>query len=447
MKDIDNFNYSNISDNTFKSDSFIDTSLLKQYLRNSNAKSKSNPYFEQIISIVDTFFEIRTKAEELNKSSNFFKVFNKEKDLPISWQDISDVLNPQSSNAINEPPTRLINIIAKEKFGTIQTLSTDMRKLLQRKREMVSISRVQQMDSACLRWLTRQPGYTTEQKAGNKQRVMGVVRFETYDTLENRVFKDFLRLCMVECRRYIDKFEINFPKSQRIKEVKKLQSLIKVTLEKPEMDTIKRLYSYPKPNYVLQNNTSYKIIWDLYKKLIQKSKLLETAWCNRQIIVSQYQQLIIMNYFFMISKNKDIDSFYFTNPSINLLPSKKGIFINNLCSSLKLIHFKKTNKFIYISPINKLSIIQFTIQNSVGLKTKIDFHFNYIPVNESSNEEIIFNDKSIFDNRLYFIYKESEKILLVNNTKSFEMLIIENTDDTYEKIQLTLKNMLINLGV
>jgi Ca2+-binding EF-hand superfamily protein len=446
MKDIDEFNYANTFNSPYKSKDFKDTSVLKQYLRNNNAKSKSNPYFEQIISIVDTFFEIRTKAEEVNKSSNFFKVFNKEKELPISWEEISNVLNPQYSNTLNEPPTRLINIIAKEKFGTIQTLSTDMRKLLQRRREMIPISRVQQMDSACLRWLTKQPGYTTEQKAGNKQRVMGVVRFETYDTLENRVFKDFLRLCIAECRRYLEKFEKHYPNSQRIKEVKKLQSLAKITLEKPEMENIKRLYSYPKPNYVLQNNASYKTIWNLYKKLIQKSKLLETAWSNRQIVVAQYYQLSVMNSLFTMSKENNIYSYYFTNPTINLLPSKDGIFINNLGTSLKLLHYKSINKYVYLSPINKSGVITITIQNPNGIKKNTYCHFQYIPIIENELNEIIFKDRLNYNNCYYFVYKESEQIKINygNRIDQKQVLTIENSDDAYEKIQNTMTKILLN---
>lgn len=437
MKYINEFNYTNNLNSLYKSNSFTDTKALKQYLRQNNDKNKSNPYFEQIISIVDNFFELRAKAEEINKQTDYFKVFSKERELPISWNTINSVLNPKTEDSLNEPPTRLINIIAKEKFSTIQTLSNEMRKLLQRKREMVPINRVQEIDSACLRWLTKQPGCTTEQKAGNKQQVMSVIRFETYDTLENRVFKDFLRLCISECRRYIEKFDKKFHNSQRLKEVRKLQSLAIITLSKPEMKTIKRLYNYPKPNYVLQNNASYKTIWNLYKKLLQKSKLLETAWSNRQIVVSQYNQLCVINFFNNLSKENKAKKYYFTSPTINLMPTKNGIFINNMSTSLKLIYLEESSTFIHISPLNVNGIVKTSIQYPNNIYEDFYFHFQYIPFLKNDITEISFQKEINFDSRYYFTYKESPLIeITTNNSISKNQLIeIENSDDAYEKIE------------
>lgn len=448
MRYIEEFNYGNINNNHFTDKVFKDTSLLKQYLRQSDSQKKRNYYFEQVISIVDNFFELRTKAEVVNKKSNFFRIYNKEKDLPLSWEDINSVLIPKNDDILSEPPIRLINIIAKEKFGTIQKLSCDMRKLLQRKREMVPMDKVQELDSTCIRWLTKQPGYTTEQKAGNKQRVMSIVRLETLDTLENRVFKDFLRLCVSECRRYIDKFEKHFNNSQRIKEVRKLQNLAILTLSKPEMQTIKKLYNYPKPNYVLQNNSSYKTIWDLYKKLLHKSKLLESAWINRQVVVSQFNQLCLFNYFINLPKEFNSKQYYFTSPTVNLMPSKNGIFINNLESSIKLIYLKKNQVFIQISPTSSLGTMQISIQKQNNIPENYFIHFLYIPLLKNLSSEFSFNKYTDYSSHYFIVYKESPEIIfnVDNKINNSHLIEINNNNDPYEIIQINMSKILFQLG-
>ena len=436
MPYIESFTYLAKDNPIFNDKMFKDPSPLKQYIRQSNAKSKSNPYFEQIIGVLDSFYELRTYAEAINKKGNYFKVFNKDKELPVSWDEITEVLNPNNGKISDEPPTRLINIIAKQKFGTIQTLSDQMRKLLQRKREMVPLSRIQQIDSTCIRWLTKQPGYTTEQKAGNKQRLLGVVRYETYDTLENRVFKDFLRLCIVECRSYIEKYKVQYASSQRIKEVRKLQNLAVSTLAKPEMQNVKKIYNTPKPNYVLQNNASYKTIWDLYKKLLHKSKLLEAAWSNRQVMMSQYLQVCSLDYFRNLKLKINSEDHYYSVPTINLVPSKEGVFMNNLAKSEKLIYLKSLDRFIEISPLDSSCMMKINIQYSYYKKDEYFLKFMFLPDVEKIESQEYRVGNVLKNNTINIVYKETPEIKIKRNKMDYLINIIEiqNTDDIYKTI-------------
>lgn len=221
-----------------------------------------------------------------------------------------------------------------------------------------------------------------------------------------------------------------------------------ITLAKPEMQNVKRLYNYPKPNYVLQNNASYKTIWNLYKRLLQKSKLLESAWSNRQVVISQFYQLCVINYFRNLNKSINAKHYYFTNPTINLMPSKEGVFINNMGSSIKLIYLENNQTYIQISPLSIDGIMQISIQKSYNRKENYHFNFQYIPYFKYISNEVFFQKFMNLDNNYFMIYKESPniKINLENKIKPTQIFEIDNTDDAYEKIQLGMNNILHELG-
>ncbi|MFD1807551.1 hypothetical protein ACFSHQ_03525 [Gemmobacter lanyuensis] len=62
---------------------------------------------------------------------------------------------------------------------------------------------MQEMDRASMRWLSRQPGRTTAERAGSEQRIMAVVRHQNYDTLENRVAHSYLLLAVEVGREWL----------------------------------------------------------------------------------------------------------------------------------------------------------------------------------------------------------------------------------------------------
>ena len=76
----------------------------------------------------------------------------------------------------------------------LKDLEKKIRRMLRREREKVQLDRVQEMDRASMRWLSKQPGTTLAQRAGSDQRVLAIVRKENFDTLENRVLHAYLLL-------------------------------------------------------------------------------------------------------------------------------------------------------------------------------------------------------------------------------------------------------------
>ena len=69
----------------------------------------------------------------------------------------------------------------------LAAISPHPRRILQRYRDNTPISRIQELDSACIRDYARRPGVTASEKAGARQCLLAVRRREQRDTLENRV--------------------------------------------------------------------------------------------------------------------------------------------------------------------------------------------------------------------------------------------------------------------
>jgi hypothetical protein len=147
---------------------------------------------------------------------------------------------------------------------------------------------IQQLDSQCIIWLTRQPGITAAQKAGTKQKLMAVVRKENYDILENRVLKKMLKLCASECQHYLREYEKQFAESSRIKAVKRLYAMTQQGLKLEFFSAIGVCAGIPKPNYVFLHDLLYSQTWQMFLALLRQTALMENAWQYRNRLLQEY---------------------------------------------------------------------------------------------------------------------------------------------------------------
>lgn len=376
----------------FTSDSFTDTSFLDNYLRGTKTDEKNLGYVSFFSSVIEFYSHLRGVADTESSSSGYFEVKNKKGPLPISIETIRNCLDDAK-----DAPEEIISIIAQKHFNLIKNVGESLRKVLRRERNKVNMGRAQQMDSQCLRWLSKQPGYTTAQKAGSKQEVLAVVRHESYDTLENRVFKDFITLCKREGSRYIVTYQHDYPNSKRIDDVRRLVNLVSSILMFPIMDEIAKLKSNPHPNYVLQKNVNYSVIWILYQKLLKKYQLIEDLWPSRHIIIKEYfailfdvflyyhrgfSPILTSRYWISEIDSKNQRGFLIDSYVVNFFNCKKGG-----CSSM---YFTDRNGMILLR--------ETTSQN-------LCFPFYFIPYNEV-NDVIALKKK---DNEFPIIFDEREK--------------------------------------
>jgi hypothetical protein len=188
-------------------------------------------------------------------------------DGAIPWERAESWLDRLSESG--EPRRALIVEIAERIGPTIVDRARRLRRVHLRRREMVPIHRVQRLDEASLRWYIRRPGRTLEEKLGHRQEIMSVAGHETFDTLENRVLKDFLQRCIRAANRYGRRFQNDSRRSERVLLVQRFARACEEALRVPELESVQRLPRDVRPNHVLQSDPRYREIWHGYQKLIR----------------------------------------------------------------------------------------------------------------------------------------------------------------------------------
>lgn len=173
----------------------------------------------------------------------------------------------------------LILKISKATQKFLPYVMQGLRKILSREDRLQKLDKVHEVNANSMRWLTRQPGRTIEQKAAaNDYQIMAVSRRENFDLLENRVLKDFLQRCVNAARQYMA--EQDDDKSSAYLAVRRFQMLCADCLKRPEFLPVQRQKSMPMPNYVLQHDVRYRKIWKYYVELLRQEKKVEElfAW-------------------------------------------------------------------------------------------------------------------------------------------------------------------------
>ena len=253
-------------------------SELREYLRRANPPP--NEKFDEFLSNVEILFKLRAEAEKLFRR-RLHTAKARRGALPLDWGEIKVIVRPDEA----APPENVVTRFARESGGVCEELLGALRKVLVRERQKVSLGLVQQVDSHCLRWLTRQPGRDGVEKGGARQRILAVVRRENYNTLENRVFKDFLARVVQEASIYLRKYEKEFPEHDVIDKMRRLRGVCDDGLREPLLVGVGEIRELPVPNYVLRHDRRYSKIWKAYIELIRQASVAEHLW-NRRIEVA-----------------------------------------------------------------------------------------------------------------------------------------------------------------
>ena len=259
-----------------------------EYLQLCRRQTKNiipiDSYDDFLLKIWD-FFSFRAAAEDAFRKSRH-TAYSVHGPLPLSWEGVKDVLH------YGGPPEHVLTQIAKRRYENTEHLIRNLRKVLRRIREKEPIGRVQQIDAQCLRWLTRQPGRSHIEKAGLKQEILAVTRVENYNTLENRVLKDFMLRALSASRIYLRRYKEQYVNHATLIAVTKFQNLCLLGLSDPVMESVQPLHELPQPNYVLQQDVHYSQVWKDYCKLLRRDEVAEKLWEQRSVCLSLYQMII-----------------------------------------------------------------------------------------------------------------------------------------------------------
>jgi len=211
----------------------------------------------------DAFDDIQTLSRQSSNS--------------IDWNDLIEWLGQRK--AIRTDPRRaLIVEIAEHVAPTLNERVQHLRRVLLRDHGMVPVHAIRQFDEQSIRWYVRQPGETLAEKAGSRQEVLAVVRHETFNTVENRVLKDFLTRCVHASKRYLRRFAHEFPNSRQVALVRRYARSCEEALSLPEFTAVQKPRPGVQANYVLQSDPRYRDIWQWYVKLLRNQDSEEEVW-------------------------------------------------------------------------------------------------------------------------------------------------------------------------
>ena len=187
----------------------------------------------------------------------------------------------------------LIVRIATEVGDLVESLCRRPRRVLRRERALERMERVSQVDAACLRWISRQPGRTVVEMAGPRQRLLSVVRVEHADTPENRVLRDFALRAIRATDAYCVENR-SFRESARVQRVGRFGRMLRRLLRETEIGRVAPLSGMPEPNYVLMFDSRYKAIWYWYVKLRRLQQEQEDLWRWRHRLWSEVVMCSLM---------------------------------------------------------------------------------------------------------------------------------------------------------
>jgi hypothetical protein len=243
--------------------------LMPQGVKPRLVGHEENPLARAVLAWSQFFDDLIVKAQETGHGTK------------LPWSEIEDFMSKITADP-TEPRMALIVDIAERMYSRLPLVVNAARKILLRERRMVPVGRVAETDNACLRWIVRQPGETIPQKAAaNRQRLLGIARRESFDTLENRVLKDFLYRCAHEGHRYL-KTEVGndeqLQNSARALKVQRYRRLCSGLHQMPHMAFVAAPPPAPRLNYVLQNDYRYRQIWHHYIRLLRREDEEDRIW-------------------------------------------------------------------------------------------------------------------------------------------------------------------------
>ena len=156
-----------------------------------------------------------------------------------------------------------------------------------RTHQMLPLQRAKAFDQTSIRWLIRRPGESIAQKCVLSRKVMTVKREFVPDTLENRLFKEFVRQFITVLQRFI----VNSGGGGRGET--QLLTLMKKWLRDHSED-IRPWRNLP-PNNTLLGDENYRKIWDAWRKLTDFSDTLSSDVSSVPFYRRQLLFLCIIN--------------------------------------------------------------------------------------------------------------------------------------------------------
>ena len=241
----------------------------------------------------------------------------------------------------NEPRIELIIRMAQDKalIATLASISSNPRRILVRVREQTPLSRVKELDVACIRRYSRLPGRDAIEKAGTRQELLAVQRRPSHDTLENRVTAWTLENLLWRSERWKRiQAKGNTRQGARFRSVATLaRHAAAYRAAEGIVEAKTSALSHPVPaNYPLMMEPRYKRVYSAYRELLRYEKIKDDAWTWRRVLWSEAVTQLIsctLRQLFSEGENHSSSPYYRTEPDRGrwlLAPASAGPFATSM---------------------------------------------------------------------------------------------------------------------
>lgn len=162
------------------------------------------------------------------------------------------------------------------------------RKEVLRTHERMNIYRAHEIDTAGIMEISRRPGRTVREKISVNPTVLAVKREQSQDTLENRLYKKFLkRLIPVLERRQNIFCNPDNDKENEDSKLSRIYNKARRWLKNDEADIIGEWRNLP-PNNILLCDKHYKKIWKSWQYLLDLDEYTKSDWENVNNLLATY---------------------------------------------------------------------------------------------------------------------------------------------------------------
>mgnify|MGYP005634658619 CR=1 FL=1 len=123
---------------------------------------------------------------------------------------------------------------------------------------------------------------------------MGVARVEQADTHENRVVKDLLKRAIRASELYLREYRVH-GNHFRVELVGGFLRTLRRQRQHSPIASVGSLVGIPGPNYVLQHDSRYSVLWQAYLQLVRHQDTLDSAWRWRDRVWSETVLLAVLS--------------------------------------------------------------------------------------------------------------------------------------------------------
>lgn len=226
----------------------------------------------------------RDTAEIISLFISLFRISSANYRQPLYPLTITDSLTQLSQEDARLPLVLALNK-RYELRHKLQLIAPKLRSQLNRKAEMIPLGNIQEMDAYCLRDYVKKPGRNAIEKAGARQELMGIKRYQNFNTPENRFLKSFCDLLHLDCRDYRDRYS----------EAKSLETAINKFRQEEAVKLIPVSATFTgKPNYVLQQNPIYRSFYQAYQDYLKRRSEKEKIWSFRNNLLIDVVAILLL---------------------------------------------------------------------------------------------------------------------------------------------------------